>query len=158
MCRDEAWGIAYVKMHQKAHMSRTLRMPREIDASHIREWYHEFREEKIFKTLQRRLEQKDRVTVDDFLVQSVVYEFIQKQSSLGLVVSSSAVVAKYLTLWKYRPRARQIVDALDAMQRKAGRRHAWCRRFRKRWGLEWGVAPAGKSISQSAMQRKVAIL
>ena len=158
LCRDEAWAIAYVKMHQQRHMTRTLRMPRDTDASLIREWYHEFREDKTFKVSQRRLEDKERVSVDDFLVQSLVYGFVQSQSTLGIVIASSAVVAKYMTLWSYRPRPQQIVIALDAMQRKANRRHAWCRRFRQRWRLEWGITPAGKSISQSDMQKKVDIV
>ena len=157
LCRDEAWAISYTKMHQQAHMTRTLRMPRDIVASHIREWYGEFRNDKNFKIAQRRLDSKERVTVDDFLVQSVVYDFVQEQSTLGLVIASGAVVAKYMTLWSYRPRAQQIDIALNAMQRKAGRRHAWCRRFRKRWGMEWGITPTGKGISQSDMQKKVDI-
>ena len=155
LCRDEAWAIAYVKMHQQKHMTRTLRMPRDTDASSIREWHHEFRGEKSFKVSQRRLEDKERVRVDDFLVQSVLYDFVQKQSTLGLVVASSAVVAKYMTLWSYRPKPQQIVDALDAMQRKASKRHCWCHRFRKRWRLEWGITPTGKAISQNDMQKKV---
>ena len=157
LCRDEAWAIAYVKMQQQTHMPRTLRMPRNTDATNIREWHHEFRENKDFKIAQRRLEHRERVAVDDFLVQSIVYEFVQKQSTLGLVVASSAVVAKYLSLWNYRPKPQQIILAMDAMQRKASRRHAWCRRFRKRWRLEWGITPSGKGISQTEMQKKVDI-
>ena len=158
LCRKEEWAIAYVKMHQQAHSPRTLRMPRDTDATTVREWHQEFRGHRTFQAAQRSLQDKERIKVDDFLVQSVVYEFVQKQSTLGLVVASGAVVAKYLKLWSYRPRPQQIVNALDAMQRKASRRHAWCRRFRKRWRLEWGITPAGKSISQSDMQKKVDIV
>ena len=98
----------------------------------------------------------DRLVVDEFLLQSLLYEFVENQSARGLMVTSSVVIAKYLQMWEYQDKTPCQTMRMAKLQRSATTRAAWCRRFRKFWDLDWGLAPKGVNMTAASMQRKAA--
>ena len=92
--------------------------------------------------------------VDEFLMQSLVYEYVENQSARGLMVTSSVVIAKYLQMWSYQEKTPAQTRRMEKIQRSATSRWTWCRRFRKFWNLRWGIAPKGVNMTVSTMKRK----
>ena len=152
MCQDTRWGIIFVKMHQQRHMFRTTRLPREITPTTVTDWWRTLRHSPKFKAACAELANPDRMKIDQFLIETALYEFVLEKSAMQLVVPSSAMVAKYITAWESRPMSEITRSRLTDMQNKKVLRHNWCYRFRQRWDVAWGVSPPGKAMSIEEMK------
>ena len=151
---DAAWAVTYVKMNMQRNILKSIRVPRDIRPATIIAWYEKLRSTPEFRQAESQLFAADRMKVDQFLMQSLVFEFVRSQSNLGLVVPSPVVVTKYITLWKHRPMSTKTADFLYTLRHNAMCRKNWISRFRKRWRLEWGVSPPGKDLSRREMVQK----
>ena len=84
---------------KKAHMKRTMRLPRDVSSKMIITWWAQLQATPRFRKALRNLDDPYCEVVDKFLVQSLMYEFVINQSAKELVVPSSTVVAKYMAAW-----------------------------------------------------------
>ena len=155
LCRDTKWAIVFVRLHQQAHMHRTTRMPWDTTPTMIMDWWHQVRLTADFEKARRNVQHVNRVKVDEFLMESVLYEYVVEQSRLQLVVPSSTIMAKHMTAWVWRPMSEDTAKRLQQMRDSPALRRNWLYRFRQKWNLAWGVAPPGKPITLSEMKRKV---
>lgn len=154
LSQDPKWGLVYVRLHQKERARSSTRDASEVNVSHIVQWHEHWKRQESFQQSLASKCHPDRIVVDEFLMQSLLYEFVEKQSARGLMVTSSVVIAKYLQMWAYQEKTAPQTRRLEKMQRSATSRWTWCRRFRKFWNLRWGIAPKGVNMTVSTMKRK----
>ena len=85
-------------------------------------------------------ENKDRMEVERFIMESLVVQLVGEQNRKGLVVPSGTVIMYYLKFWAAR-------EAGDAAQAHCARLEAasanvrknWMRAFRARWKVDYGI-------------------
>ena len=154
LSQDPQWGLMYVRLRQRQRLRASVREPCEIETRQIEEWLQVWKQEACFKESLANKCHPDRVVVDEFLLQSLLYEFVENQSARGLMVTSSVISAKYLQLWAFMDKTAAQTRRLDKIQRSATTRASWCKRFRKFWNLDWGAAPKSVSMTVSCMKSK----
>ena len=154
LSQDTHWAVMYVKMQQRLNMHRTTRMARDITANHIKSWWELLRNEKNFKAACADVANAHRVKADTYLIESLLFEYVQENSIKDLVIPSSVMLAKYMTAWEYRPMSEATKRKLEDLRQSKTMRKAWCQRFRRKWQVEWGVTPPGKDMTRSEMTRK----
>ena len=126
---------------------------RELVETWVAQWQHHAH----VMAIKTQLGHKDRILIDKFLLESLVYEFILENSARGVVVPSHLLLTKYVRLWSYRPRTQQIDAHLKRLQDKPTTRKNWCRLFRRRWSLTWGVRKTKKTLSSGTLKRKAVL-
>ena len=156
LSQDPQWGLVYARLRQRRRSRASVRVPSRIEASHIQEWLHQWKQTAAFQECMANKCHPDRLDVDEFLLQSLVYEFIENQSSRGLLVSSKVVMAKYLHMWDYLEKTPCQTTRLANLKQSATLRKQWCRKFRRYWDLDWGQAPQGVNMTSAIMKRKAA--
>ena len=154
LSQDTHWAVMYVKMQQRLNMHRTTRMARDITANHIKGWWELLRNDKDFKAACTDVANAHRVKADTYLIESLLFEYVQENSMKELVIPSSVMLAKYMTAWEYRPMSEATKRKLADLRQSKTVRKAWCQRFRRKWQVEWGVTPPGKDMTRSEMTRK----
>ena len=70
------------------------------------------------------------------------------------MIPSCVMLAKYMTNWECRPMSEATKRKLEDLRQSKTVRKAWCQRFRRRWQVEWGVTPPGKTMAKSEMTHK----
>ena len=90
-----------------------------------------------------------------FLVESVLFEHVLRQSERQLLVPAPIIIAKYMTAWSYRPASTWVQQELTALEQNQYTRHNWIRHFREKWNTSWGLLPAGQNVTVSEMKTKV---
>ena len=65
LCGDTKWATVFVRMHQRANMHRTIRMPRNTTPHMIMDWWQEVRQTANFQQARQHVHHQDRRTVDD---------------------------------------------------------------------------------------------
>ena len=157
LTNDPKWTIIYVKSWQARNFQRTLSLPGAITDATVLAWSHALRDDKELETMMTDLAHPGRIRVDRFLMESIVFEDIVKQSAKDVTVPSSIVVAKYLRTWSLRPRCPAIDAHIEKLRISAKARRVWGRAFRRRWGLSWGARVANHGIGPAELKRKVSL-
>ena len=155
LCQDTHWAVLYVKMQQRLNMHRSTRMVRDITANHIKDWWQLLRNKKAFKAACADVANAHRVKADTYLMETLLFEYVQENSTKELVIPSSVMLAKYMTNWECRPMSEATKRKLQDLRQSKSVRKKWCQRFRRRWQVEWGVTPPGKSMTKAEMTHKV---
>lgn len=158
LCQETRWAIVFVKMHQRAHMTRTMRLPRDVSSKMIITWWANLQTTPRFRKALRNVDDPYREVVDKLLMQSLMYEFVVNQSAKGLVVPSSTVIAKYMAAWSLRPTSPRIARNIEDMQESKIKRRRWCAAFRAKWNIAYGVCPHGPPLGLQEMKDKVHML
>lgn len=158
LSQDTHWAVLYVKMQQRLNMHRTSRMVRDITENHIKGWWELLRNKKHFKDACADVANAHRVKADTYLMESLLFEYVQENSMKELVIPSSVMLAKYMTAWECRPMSEATKRKLEDLRQSKTVRQAWCQRFRRKWQVEWGVSPPGKTMTKSEMTHKVPAL
>ena len=154
LSQDTHWAVVYVKMQQRLDGYRTSRMVRDITASHIKDWWQLLRNNKDFKVACADVGNAHRVKVDTYLMESLLFDYVQENSKKGLVIPSSVMLAKYMTSWEFRPMSEATKRKLKDLRESKMLRNKWCLRFRRKWQVQWGVTPPGKDMTRSQMTHK----
>ena len=102
LSQDPKWGFVNARLHQKETARASVREPCEIETRHIQQWHDHWKHEACFQESLANKCHPDRIVVHEFLFQSLVYEFVEKQSARGLMVTSAVVIATYLQMWAYQ--------------------------------------------------------
>ena len=98
-----------------------------------------------------------RREADDFLMESLTVEAIEKQSGKGLVVPGAWVMETYVRLWRHRPRCRTTEDVLLRLETEERYRNKWAWNFRRRWRLRCGEPHGVRSVSATGQRHRAAI-
>ena len=158
LSQDTHWAVMYVKMKQRLNMHRSTRLARDITETHIKSWWEQWRQRADFKAACADISNAHRVKADTYLMETLLFEYVQENSMKELVIPSSVMLAKYMTAWECRPMSETTKRKLQDLRQSKSLRHEWCRRFRRRWQVEWGVTPPGKAMTKSEMTHRVPAL
>jgi hypothetical protein len=149
------WSAIFVKSWQARNIMRTLSLPCEITPTMLLGWQRELLGDPELARLKNDASDSDRMNVDKFLIESLVYEEIIKQSRKGITVPSSIVLAKYLRMWSMRPMSAPIREFCNKLRDSEKQRRIWSRAFRRRWGVIWGGIEPTHGISNVELKAKV---
>ena len=144
-----------MEKYQQHYGHRTFKQKLLCNDAQVRTWAATFAEDKEVKSMMNNFEHPVRVTVDIFLMESLVYEFVRKSNSKGIAVPSNTVIAKYIKGWTYRYTPARVKSLLEELKSEDKRRKEWLRRFRARWGIAWGTLRRGKPLTRAELQAKV---
>lgn len=96
-----------------------------------------------------------RIRADEFLMRSLVAEYIMRENVGGGTVTPAAIINKYCKLWSYR-------SVCDRVQRKLARltwhlthRKNFLRRIRSEWGFRPGRIGTGRALSAAQITDSV---
>ena len=98
---------------------------------------------------------KDRLTAEAWLLESILAQFINEQNKKGVSVPLDMALQVYSTLWRVHgmnTSAREHVEYL--LFGAAQVRWDWSRRFRKEWPIMCRSLPEGKMIEDAIIVRR----
>ena len=154
LCGDTRWPIFYVKRWQWRHINRTLAMPCETTAAVLLQWQVLWAAHPRVQVMLLNLDDPDRVEIDVFLVQSMVYEEIEANNNKGLSVPASCVVASFIRKCGFRPPVASVERILRRLETDAGYRKTWGRCFRRTWLCSWGCVDKVPTMTASQVVMK----
>ena len=101
---------------------------------------------------------KTRVLADEFLMRSLVAEYIFRQNALNKSVPPSAIINCYLRYWSYRPVPLEVQEKLVKLTYKNNDRKNLMRRLREEWNIRPGIVHPDRSLSLDSVCRSVGIV
>ena len=87
-----------------------------------------------------------RIRADEFLVRSLVAEFISEQNSKGLTVPTDTAIEMYLRFWAHRPSSLQVQDNLMRLTHHRNTRRKFGVLLRSEWMLQFSVIKAARDL------------
>ena len=96
-----------------------------------------------------------RILADKFLMSSMLAEFVLQKNRLGIAVSLSSLVEKYLRLWSFRSTAPKVDAWLTKLTHCANARKKFGLHFRQTWAFRYHSLKLCKPLSQQDTNRKV---
>lgn len=152
---DSRWAIAWVQKWQVQHYLVTFGTPVLPTHALILAWVEKHKTDADLLSILANIEHPKRIEADIFLIETLLFEFVQENSRKGISIPSSALVTRYLKLWSYRPVSTVVNTRLIELEQSSRHRKEWCRRFRKRWCILWGSIAVEKPQSHALLQKKV---
>mgnify|MGYP002811428753 CR=1 FL=1 len=154
LCEDSRWAIAWVQKWQLRHYTQAIGCAVRPTHAMILVWVEKHKSDSELLVILENIDHPKRRVVDTFLMESLLYEFVQENSLKGIAIPTAALIAKHLTNWSCRPVSSLVaVDLLELQQNKS-KRTQWARRFRHRWNILWGMINKDKPQSRDLLQRK----
>ena len=101
---------------------------------------------------------KTRVLADEFLMRSLVAEYVFRQNALNNLVQPSAIITCYLRYWMYRPVPFDVQDKLVKLTYNTTDRKNLMRRLREEWHIRPGIVHPERSLSRDSVCRSVGIV
>ena len=101
---------------------------------------------------------KTRVLADEFLMRSLVAEYVFRQNALNKSVQPSAIITCYLRYWMYRPVPFDVQDKLVKLTYNTTDRKNLMRRLREEWHIRPGIVHPERSLSRDSVCRSVGIV
>lgn len=154
---DSRWAIAWVHKWQLQYYLLTFGTSVQLTSALIMAWVEKHKSDAELLVVLANIEHPKRITADTFLMESLLYEFIQENSRKGISIPSSALITRWLKCWSYRPVSTIVELKLLDLEQNKTKRTQWCRRFRKRWHILWGMIEKEKPQSTDLLQQKVFI-
>ena len=155
LSRDSRWAIAWVLKWQLRFYLMTFGTSVQPSHALIMAWVEKHKSDAELLVILADIEHPKRIQADTFLMESLLYEFIQENIRKGISIPSSALITRSLKNWSYRPVSTLVQLQLLDLQQSKSKRTAWCRRFRKRWQILWGMIDKEKPQSSDLLQQKV---
>ena len=87
-----------------------------------------------------------RIRADEFLVRSLVAEFISEQNSKGLTVPTDTAIEMYLRFWAHRPSSLQVQDNLMMLTHPRNTRRKFGELLRSQWMLQFSVIKSASNL------------
>lgn len=155
LCGETRWAQMWVLHWQLQHYTRTLSIPIHPTQALLQQWLRTLQDSPAVRSMQNNLGNPKRVIVDRFLIESLVYEFVRQNSKKGICTPHKEVLSKYCILWSYRPKPPVVTVELQQLLEKRKKRREWCRRFRHKWNILWGMCERSRPQSKDILSRKV---
>jgi hypothetical protein len=152
--KEMQWSLKWLEAWRKRFYLQTNAAPRCIDRCTVEEWVKKSEKDKEVLAILSEINNKTRIEMDKFLIESLVYEFVLENSKKGISVPTAEVISKYIRLWTWRPRPAHIEEELKKLQDHVMFQKNWARRFRQRWNLNWGSCAVVKPLSKADLKKK----
>jgi hypothetical protein len=147
------WSIIFVRKWQALNFARSLALPCGVTDTAVRAWNLELHDDTELSAMMKNLAHPERVRVDRFLMESIVFEYIEAQSKKELTEPTKMVMEKYMLAWSLRPRCAANETHLEHLCKSQHARKTWCRGFRKRWSLTWGSRVPSHDVTQAELKK-----
>ena len=101
------------------------------------------------------LDNPHRMVADQYLMHSLVVEFIIAQNRKGVAVDLMTVIAKYIRLWAHRPMATAIKRRLAKLVWHRTSRRRFGVNLRREWALSFNTFAHPRDLSGEQIRGKV---
>lgn len=155
LSNDASWSVRWIQRYHRQYESRTLKQMLLCTDAQIHAWAATWGTSAEVTAMMTNLEHPTRVALDIFLMESLIFEFIQSSNKKGIAVPSNSVMAKYIKAWTYRYTPVKVSAMLEELKVDANKRRQWLRGFRTRWSIAWGTLKKGKPLTRQELQQKV---
>ena len=96
-----------------------------------------------------------RMVADQYLMHSILMEFVLEQNQKGVALDLTALIAKYIRLWTYRPMPHMIKMRLAKLVWHRGTRRRFGVNLRREWGLCFNKFEDARELTTSQIIAKV---
>jgi hypothetical protein len=92
------------------------------------------------------IENRSRIRADEFLVRSLVAEFISEQNRKGLTVPTDTAIEMYLQYWTHRPCSLRVQESLMKLTHHRNTRRKFGQVIRAEWMLQFSVIKSARDL------------
>ena len=92
------------------------------------------------------IENRSRIRADEFLVRSLVAEFISEQNKKGLTVPTDTAIEMYLQYWTHRPCSLRVQESLMKPTHHRNTRRKFGQVIRAEWMLQFSVIKSARDL------------
>ena len=101
------------------------------------------------------LDHQGRMVADQFLLHSMLMEFIVAQNRKGVALDLTSLIAKYIRLWTHRPIPEVIKRRLAKLVWHRGTRRRFGVNLRREWGLCFNKFEDARDLTKTQIMEKV---
>ena len=101
------------------------------------------------------LDDQGRMVADQFLLHSMLMEFIVAQNRKGVALDLTSLIAKYIRLWTHRPIPNVIKRRLAKLVWHRGTRRRFGVNLRREWGLCFNKFEDARELTKTQIMEKV---
>lgn len=101
------------------------------------------------------LDNNHRTVADEFLMHSLLVEFVIRQNQKGVAVDLTTAIAKYIRLWMFRPMADKVKQRLAKLVWHRGTRRSFGVNLRREWALCFNNFAASRDFTMIQIRAKV---
>lgn len=101
------------------------------------------------------LDDQGRMVADQFLLHSMLMEFIVTQNRKGVALDLTSLIAKYIRLWTHRPIPDVIKRRLAKLVWHRGTRRRFGVNLRREWGLCFNKFEDARDLTKTQIMEKV---
>lgn len=103
------------------------------------------------------LEDQHRIVADQYLIHSMLMEFIIAQNNKGVALDLTSLISKYIRLWIHRPMTDVIKRRLAKLVWHRGARRRFGVNLRREWGLAFNKFEDSRELTKDQIVTKVRI-
>jgi len=100
------------------------------------------------------MENQHRVLADEYLMHSLLMDFVIKQNQKGIAVDLTTAIAKYIRLWSYRPMPDCICSRLAKLVWQRAARRRFGVNLRREWSLSLNTFAHRRELSTEQIRSK----
>ena len=157
LCNDDALARIWTRMDQRRRGRSENGKYADTTVADVSQWKLQYGTHGDIGRARRELDHPLRREADDFLMESLTVEAIEKQNGKGLVVPSAWVSETYVRLWRHRPRCQRTENVLLRLETEQRFRNKWAWNLRRRWNLRCGEPRGMRSVSVTAQRYRAAV-
>ena len=101
------------------------------------------------------LDDTHRSVADEYLMHSLLVEFVIRQNQKGVAVDLTTVIAKYIRLWMFRPMADKVKRRLAKLVWHRGTRRRFGVNLRREWALCFNNFASSRELTSDQIRAKV---
>ena len=156
LSKSETWAASYLLSVSRGDPSRVSAFSDATSlALHLLSWLGE---SAIALAVDRACDDFNdgfRIRADDFLMRSLVAEFVSAQNIKGIAVPTAVVIETYLRLWLHRPCPPRLQDGLVKLTYHFNTRRKFGVNFRSEWMLQHSTIQAGRVYDHGEIAERV---
>ena len=157
LCNDDALARIWTCMDQRRRGRSENGRYADTTLADVSRWKLQYGTHGDIVRARQELDHPLRREADDFLMESLTVEAIEKQSGKGLVVPSAWVSETYVRLWRHRPRCRATEDVLLRLETEERYKNKWAWNLRRRWNLRCGEPRGMRTVSVTAQRDRASV-
>lgn len=151
---DSRWAVAWIQQWQLRHYMQTFATPVKPTHAMILMWVEQHKADTELLGILANINHPKRIVADNFLMESMLYEFVQDNSRKGIAIPTGGLITKLLKNWSFRPASHIVELQLRDLHQDKSKRTEWARRFRRKWKILWGLINKDKPQSRDLLQKK----
>lgn len=157
LCRDDSLVLRWVRYQQLVKYRWRPGAAVDVTRAKLDEWCRQFAGDPLVARAVQDENSDLRAEIHMFMVESVVADFVRDLTRRGLLVPSSSIVQKCLSLLTAVPQAARIISLRDMLASRDRRCKRWSHRFRDIWAFSWGTVPVQHQVEERWTRRRAGI-